>query len=1104
MLPMRWTHRRRTVAMLAAGWAVMAASVLRGAEPSESSAEREQARAILDASGIRGGLVVHLGCGDGRLTAALRAGPGFLVHGLASAADTVEQARRRIQELGGYGPVSVDRCEGKRLPYVDNLANLVVVETPEDVVMEEVLRVLAPGGVACVRRSGQWHTTVKPPPAEIDAWPHALYDASNNCLSRDAVVGPPQHLQWVAEPRNARHHETLSSVSAVVSAGGRLFSILDEGPAASIQLPADWQLVARDAFNGVLLWKRPIASWESHLRGGQDGPPGLYRRLVADGDRVYVTLGLDAPVAALDAATGATLATLADTEGTEEILLDGGVLYLALGAAAAEGEPAAAAAGRQGARFPRAEAVHQTVMAVEAATGRVRWKRTDAQPLRLSLALSGERIFWLAPDAVVCADAKTGTELWRTPRTVARQRPDWSAPTVVAQPAVLLVADRRPAPTPDVDESTGRAMPRWLAEGGAAGDLVAYSTATGQPLWTAPCGEVYHSAIDVFVRDGEVWLGQSRARQGPDFSVARDLLTGEVKQRISTEPAYRTTMPHHRCHRNRATARYLVTGRTGVEFIDLQTGAASRHHWVRGACQFGVIPANGLLYAPPHACACYIEAKLTGFNCLAPGRADEAVSGAAGEANRDGREEDGRLVRGMGTGASVEPNPVETAADDWPTYRHDAARSGRASTTVSADLKCAWQTTVGGRLTSPVVAQGLVLVAAIEAHMLHAFDARDGKPLWQFTAGGRIDSPPTVANGRAVFGAADGWVYCLELAGGRLAWRYRAAPDERRVVAHNQLESPWPVHGSVLVRDGAVYCAAGRSSYLDGGIWLVRLDLQTGRRLAQRRLYSRDQQTGEQPAEPIIFEMPGALPDVLSCDGQLLYMRHLAFRPDDLAPQPAPAHLYSPAGFLNDDWWHRNYWIFGTHFYSGYIGWYFAGRETPAGRMLVLDDSAILGFGYTPEFYGTSTRHRYHLFAVDRRTLPPQPPADYARANRDYPAGGGGKLRVQPQWSRECPLLARAMLLAGDTLFLAGPPTGIAEPPPTGNGGSGGLLSAVSAGDGQTRAEYRLDAQPVFDSLAAAQGRLYLTLQDGRLLCLSDRRATPGGTDLPRVPISGR
>jgi len=34
------------------------------------------------------------------------------------------------------------------------------------------------------------------------------------------------------------------------------------------------------------------------------------------------------------------------------------------------------------------------------------------------------------------------------------------------------------------------------------------------------------------------------------------------------------------------------------------------------------MPCNGMIYAPPHSCACFIEALLTGFNCVAPKRAD--------------------------------------------------------------------------------------------------------------------------------------------------------------------------------------------------------------------------------------------------------------------------------------------------------------------------------------------------------------------------------------------------------------------------------------------------------------------------------------------------
>ena len=41
-----------------------------------------EAKQILDATGVKGGLIVHIGCGDGRRLAALRANDSYLVHGL--------------------------------------------------------------------------------------------------------------------------------------------------------------------------------------------------------------------------------------------------------------------------------------------------------------------------------------------------------------------------------------------------------------------------------------------------------------------------------------------------------------------------------------------------------------------------------------------------------------------------------------------------------------------------------------------------------------------------------------------------------------------------------------------------------------------------------------------------------------------------------------------------------------------------------------------------------------------------------------------------------------------------------------------------------------
>jgi 2-polyprenyl-3-methyl-5-hydroxy-6-metoxy-1,4-benzoquinol methylase len=107
---------------------VSAAILHLGCAEQDSSSELEQAQQILDASGVKGGLIVHVNCGDGKLTAALRANDSYLVHGLDTDAKNIEQARKHIQSLKLYGKVSVEQFKGNRLPYTDNLVNLVFSE----------------------------------------------------------------------------------------------------------------------------------------------------------------------------------------------------------------------------------------------------------------------------------------------------------------------------------------------------------------------------------------------------------------------------------------------------------------------------------------------------------------------------------------------------------------------------------------------------------------------------------------------------------------------------------------------------------------------------------------------------------------------------------------------------------------------------------------------------------------------------------------------------------------------------------------------------------------------------------------------------------------
>lgn len=58
------------------------------------ASEEQTAKQILEATGIQGGLIVHVGCNDGKLTAALRASASYQVHGLDRDASNVAAAPR--------------------------------------------------------------------------------------------------------------------------------------------------------------------------------------------------------------------------------------------------------------------------------------------------------------------------------------------------------------------------------------------------------------------------------------------------------------------------------------------------------------------------------------------------------------------------------------------------------------------------------------------------------------------------------------------------------------------------------------------------------------------------------------------------------------------------------------------------------------------------------------------------------------------------------------------------------------------------------------------------------------------------------------------------
>jgi len=1068
------------------------------------SASAQPANDILQQAGVKGGLVVHLGCGTGELTAQLRAGEQYLVHGLATDETDVAAARNRLLERGVYGPVSVDRWDGKNLPYTDNLVNLIVAEEPTEASEAELLRVLSPLGVLLKRKDQRWEKTVKPWPNEIDQWTHYFHDADGNPVADDAIVGPPTRLAWIGSPRWARHHDHMASMTSLVSAAGRLFYILDEGSRASIQLPSAWRLIARDAFNGTILWKREIDGWNTRHYPLKSGPAHLLRRLVAVGDRVYVTLGIDAPTTVLDGATGETLSTFEHSEYTREMVVSDGVAFLV-----ADNSPSRLPDWRRVSTYVwdntrRAnpgwgwQGNARKILAYTADSGKLLWK-VDAPVAPCSLAADATRVVFHDGARLVCLARNSGEELWKSEEQPTGMPVNTSTgPRVLIHENVVLLAANK-------------------------GKITGWSAESGEKLWERPHRPSGHQSLkDLMVVDGLVWTGSIAASQDSGAFAGYDPRSGEVKREFPAD--VHVHWFHHRCYPAKAAGNYILTARNGTEFIDLKTEHWKPHHWVRGGCIYGVMPCNGMTYAPMDACGCQLEAKQTGFKAL--------VSGPVPQPGQTGIVSAARLQKGPAYGDADGP---EASGADWPTYRHDEARSGAATAAVPTELGQAWQTELGGRLSAPTVAAGKLFVAAVDAHTVHALDSATGKRLWSFTAGGRVDSPPTYYQGLVLFGSADGHVYALRGSDGAMAWRFRGAPIDRRMTAWEQLESAWPVHGSVLVHKGILYCTAGRNMFLDGGIRFLRLDPVSGKLIGEVVMDDKDPESGEEMQLAYLKQtrgnnMPVALSDILSCDGRNIWMRSQKIDLQgnrheiglqDVNEQPAEdCHLFCQIGFLDDSYFFRSYWTYGRRVTGGYSGWPRAGRVVPSGRILCFDDTHVYGFGRKPEFMTNSSVLQYQVFSADKAVtreaierLRKAEAKINARSSRRNAGSSDWLLRrffdnedlsaTNFGWIVDQPAVtARAMALTDDVMFLAGSPNfiderrvyrqpdnpevlaGIERQREALDGLHGGELWALAKGDGKLLARYALDTIPVFDGMAAASGSLYFSTVDGRVFCL--------------------
>ena len=153
------------------------------------------------------------------------------------------------------------------------------------------------------------------------------------------------------------------------------------------------------------------------------------RRLVAVGDRVYVTLGYGRPLSIIDAATGRLIREVPGTEGTHEIICSGKQLFLVAGEM---DEGAYRETLQTGAPSPL---IHpKRIIAVNAETGRTLWTKADEdtrEMLPTTLCVDASGLCFHSPQQLIRLDRDNGKIEWKTERLLEKHRLAWGAPTLV-------------------------------------------------------------------------------------------------------------------------------------------------------------------------------------------------------------------------------------------------------------------------------------------------------------------------------------------------------------------------------------------------------------------------------------------------------------------------------------------------------------------------------------------------------------------------------------------------------------------------------------------------------------------------------------------------
>jgi len=739
------------------------------------------ARDAVQKTGINAGVVVVLG-DPGNAEEELVEGGKFVVEGLRTEWRDVFQARSGLAAKGLFPLANVQFTRSmKVLPYAPQLVDLIVADldalggdAPGE---EEIKRVLRFKGKAYVKQGGAWKVIENPMPDDVDEWGHALRSPDRRPVSNDKRIQPHINaMKWTAD----EWKPITQQGAGMRIADGRVF-YLKRGNRGAPDI-----LVARNAFNGTLLWTKKVDWALENVQ--REFSMDFGHAFIAGNDRVYFYPKADGYLTAIDGATGEVV-----KEYTETAKLEAGKGtvpkdFEQKGRTTPFADPALlmkAAVVVLGERL--LQVYGEDVWLLDDKSGKVLAHYKADEPIDDALVDKDGNVYLFSHKQAVSLKLDDLSKRWSVPVKAGRNK------ALTGPQGGYLVYAR-------------------ILEGGSERDhqrraqLTCLRTQTGETVWerTVDSGSA-HTVIMAGKVTSDDWKG----------SATFDVTSGE-----KVDSLHNIQFDMAGCSYATYTEDYIIRGLTLHDIKNPDKFWAG--DGARPVCQMPTYPAYGQLFTFGTNCGCSVfwRAGVTSFYTAPAFKilpdAERFATAAKGLDARVGAalSVDSHLVRDWKRGDAFYEG---TKGFNWQSI--DVMFRKKARTTGP-------NTYYGAKQDELEAKEGALKVVA-HMHRNTVTASKDGKEIWTFAAGGRIMVPPVIQGNLVFVGSSDGWLTALQASSGKVAWQFKAAPAERRMVAVGQVESAWPVLALAPYEDEIVVVAGRRDSF-DDGYFATCLEQGTG------------------------------------------------------------------------------------------------------------------------------------------------------------------------------------------------------------------------------------------------------------------------------------